>query len=67
MARDNAKTVKIVIAVVCFAAAAVALYFALAPSGGPVMPEGANEPATPQEQGAGDLTEEEIREVTSGA
>ena len=67
MAQDKSNTVKIVIVVVCLAAAAVSLYFAFAPSGGPIIPEGANEPVTPAEQGAGDLTREEIEESTSGA
>lgn len=67
MAKDKSNTVKIVIVVVCLAAAAVSLYFAFAPSGGPVLPESAGEPATPAEQGAGDLTPEQVEESTSGA
>ncbi len=67
MAQSSSKTVKIVIILVCLAGAAVGLYFALTPSGGPVLPEGANEPITPAEQGMGNVTEEEMRELTSGS
>ncbi|MEL7484107.1 MAG: hypothetical protein AAFN41_07110 [Planctomycetota bacterium] len=67
MAQDSSKAVKIVIIVLCLAGAAAGLYFAFAPSGGPVIPEGADEPITPAEQGIGDFTEEEVRERTSGA
>ncbi len=67
MAQDSGKTVKIVIVVLCFAGAAAGLYFALAPGGGPVIPENANEPTTPADQGLGDVTEEEVKEITSGA
>ena len=66
MAQDSSKTIKIVIIVLCLAGAAVGLYFALAPTGGPVAPEGANEPATPEDQGMGDVTEEELLENTAG-
>ena len=67
MASEKPSPVKIVIIVLCLAGAAAGLYFAFAPSGGPVIPEGASEPATPEEQGAGDMTEEEVEEATSGA
>ena len=67
MAQDNSKAVKIVLIVLCLAGAGVGLYFALAPTGCPVIPENASEPATPEDQGLGDVTEEEIREQTSGA
>ena len=45
MASEKPSPVKIVIIVVCLAGAAAGLYFAFAPSGGPVIPEGASEPA----------------------
>ena len=67
MAQDSSKTGKIVIIVLCLAGAAAGLYFAFAPSGGPVIPESSNEPVTPQDQGLGDITEEELEAVTSGA
>lgn len=67
MAQDSGKTVKIVIIVVCLAGAAAGLYFAFAPSGGPVLPEGAGQPRTPAESGMGDITEEELEDISSGA
>ncbi|MEL6498701.1 MAG: hypothetical protein AAF937_05555 [Planctomycetota bacterium] len=68
MAEDGSKTVKVVIIVLCLAGAAAGLYFGVfASGGGPVLPEGSNEPMTPEEQGMGDMTEEEIEAVTSGA
>ena len=40
---------------------------AVAPSGGPDLSGMSSEPVTPESQGAGDMSDQQLREVTSGS